>query len=106
MSLTDDELVVACRNIGFDLTCGACAGQFYTGSAMGDHTCKPSRVVPIELAELKDTIIAKLIGEKTALAARLEAARLVVNELRAKWYSEEGRASLALIASELDRNAG
>ena len=74
--------------------------------AMGDHTCKPSRVVPIELAELKDTIIAKLIGEKTALAARLEAARLVVNELRAKWYSEEGRASLALIASELDRNAG
>ena len=45
-------------------------------------------------------------GEKTALAARLGAVRLVVNELRAKWYSEEGRASLALIASELDRNAG
>ena len=40
------------------------------------------------------------------LQVRIEAARLVVNELRAKWYSEEGRASLALIASELDGNAG
>ena len=37
--LTDAELVIACRNIGFDLTCGACAGRFYTGASLGDHTC-------------------------------------------------------------------
>ena len=40
------------------------------------------------------------------LYQRLAATRRVVNELRSKWYSEEGHASLALIASELDRNAG
>lgn len=34
---------------------------------------------------------------------RLEATRRVVNELRSKWYSEEGRASLALIAAELEK---
>jgi predicted HAD superfamily Cof-like phosphohydrolase len=37
--MTDSDLVVACKNIGFDLTCGACAGQFYTGSQLGEHTC-------------------------------------------------------------------
>ena len=40
------------------------------------------------------------------LYQRLATTRRVVNDLRSKWYSEEGRASLALIASELDRNAG
>lgn len=34
--LTFDEMVAACRNIGFDLTCGACAGVFYTGYSMGE----------------------------------------------------------------------
>ncbi len=29
--LAEEQLVVACRNIGFDLTCGACAMLFYTG---------------------------------------------------------------------------
>ena len=37
--LTEEELIVACKNIGFDLTCGACAGQFYTGASLGEHTC-------------------------------------------------------------------
>jgi hypothetical protein len=37
--LSDEDCVAACRNIGFDLTCGACAGQFYTGSSLGAHTC-------------------------------------------------------------------
>jgi len=38
--LTWDELIVACRNIGYDLTCGACAGLFYTGMHLGEaHTC-------------------------------------------------------------------
>ena len=37
--MTESDLVVACKNIGFDLTCGACAGQFYTGAQLGEHTC-------------------------------------------------------------------
>lgn len=30
-ALTQEQLVVACRNIGYDLTCGACALRFFTG---------------------------------------------------------------------------
>lgn len=30
--LTHEELIVACKNIGHDLTCGACAGVFFSGS--------------------------------------------------------------------------
>lgn len=41
MGLTDEELVVACANVGVDLTCGACAGVFYTGAGLGPHTCGP-----------------------------------------------------------------
>lgn len=37
MSLTDDELVVACNNIGYDLTCGACAELFYTSVRLHPH---------------------------------------------------------------------
>ena len=45
--LTEEELVVACKNVGVDLTCGACAGVFYTGSGLGEHTCstKPAKFV-------------------------------------------------------------
>ena len=39
MPLTEEDAIVACKNIGFDLTCGACAGQFYTGASLGEHTC-------------------------------------------------------------------
>jgi hypothetical protein len=47
--LTEKELVVACKNVGVDLTCGACAGVFYTGSGLGEHTCstKPAKFVQI-----------------------------------------------------------
>lgn len=40
--LNFSELTQACRNIGFDLTCGACASLFYTGfGGYGhDETCK------------------------------------------------------------------
>lgn len=40
-SLTYEELVVACANIGYDLTCGACAARFYTGVVLerDTHTC-------------------------------------------------------------------
>ncbi len=49
--LSQSNLVIACRNIGFDLTCGACAMLFYTGytgptarhDAMpSEHTCSKS----------------------------------------------------------------
>ena len=29
--LTHDELIAACKNVGFDLSCGACACAFFTG---------------------------------------------------------------------------
>jgi hypothetical protein len=35
--LNNEQLTQACKNIGFDLTCGACAEQFFTGSRMHDH---------------------------------------------------------------------
>jgi hypothetical protein len=38
------KLVQACKNIGFDLTCGRCAEIFFTGSAISQHddTCESS----------------------------------------------------------------
>lgn len=36
-SLTHDQIEVACRNIGYDLTCGACAELFYTGEQLHAH---------------------------------------------------------------------
>lgn len=40
--LTHEQLVVACANIGYDLTCGQCASVFYTGTGIYPHdeTCK------------------------------------------------------------------
>ena len=38
-ALTAEELIVACKNIGFDLTCGRCAELFYTGVQRGP--CEP-----------------------------------------------------------------
>lgn len=42
--LTHDELAVACRNIGFDITCGSCASVFYTG--FGGHEHSEGRTTP------------------------------------------------------------
>lgn len=36
--LTYEQLVIACSNIGYDLTCGACASLFYTGYGVYPHT--------------------------------------------------------------------
>jgi hypothetical protein len=47
------ELVQACKNIGFDLTCGQCAQVFYTGhqrfgNQKHDETCSTNKVwIPI-----------------------------------------------------------
>lgn len=35
-SLNPQQLVEACKNIGYDLSCGRCAGVFFTGSALGE----------------------------------------------------------------------
>lgn len=36
--LNYDQLVAACKNIGYDLACGGCAAIFYTGTG-ATHTC-------------------------------------------------------------------
>lgn len=44
--LTMKELTQACSNIGFDLTCGACACVFFTGHGgvyPHDDACKTNR---------------------------------------------------------------
>ena len=41
--LTAEQLIVACKNIGYDLTCGECACLFYTGHRGNyphSETCK------------------------------------------------------------------
>jgi hypothetical protein len=35
--LTFDQIVAACENIGYDLTCGRCAEVFYTGGSGAPH---------------------------------------------------------------------
>ena len=41
-SLTHEELIVACKNVGVDLSCGACAEVFFTGWRV--HSCQESCV--------------------------------------------------------------
>ena len=36
-SLSPQQLLIACKNIGFDLSCGACAELFYTGTCLHEH---------------------------------------------------------------------
>lgn len=45
LGLTEDELKIALKNVGVDLSCGTCASQFYTGHEVPfDHTCgKPNK---------------------------------------------------------------
>jgi hypothetical protein len=41
--LSDEDAIIACGNIGYDLTCGACAERFFTGGSWGtehDEGCK------------------------------------------------------------------
>jgi hypothetical protein len=40
-NLTAKQIVIACKNVGIDLTCGACATLFYTGAMpqQANHTC-------------------------------------------------------------------
>lgn len=49
-TLTHAELLVACKNIGYDLSCGACAAVFYTGIGLphDKHTCTQSTEVTVD----------------------------------------------------------
>ena len=48
--LTHAQLEQACKNIGFDLSCGACAGVFFTGGSLHAHACSRSETdAPAEL---------------------------------------------------------
>lgn len=40
VDLTWKQLTAACKNIGFDLTCGGCAQLFFTGLPAHTHSCK------------------------------------------------------------------
>lgn len=38
--LTEDQLKQAFKNVGVDVTCGACMSQFFTGGTQHAHTCR------------------------------------------------------------------
>jgi len=57
----------------------------------------PREVVPAD--------ITTLIEQRDKAWLALDQVRRVVSDLQSKWYSEEGRASLSLIASELDNGS-
>ncbi len=44
--LTDEDAVTACANIGYDLTCGACAERFYTGGWWGSEHDEGCATIP------------------------------------------------------------
>jgi hypothetical protein len=68
--LTHEDLVIACTNIGVDITCGRCAGVFFTGSASEPHdpTCTTSRAADELIAEAHETLADVVIGLRAELA--------------------------------------
>src|ERR1019366_9566605 len=63
-----DQLVVACKNIGYDLTCGQCAAVFYTGWGNYPHH-KGCSTVALQSDEI------------TALRAEVQELRSINQEL-------------------------
>jgi hypothetical protein len=60
--LTFDELVVACKNIGYDLSCGQCASVFYTGAGTYPHECEEGKKTIAGISErLTMTVTAEKI---------------------------------------------
>ncbi len=82
--LTDEQAIQACRNIGFDLTCGACAEQFFTGSAMHKHDpgCKTMKPIRSQVAEFHE-----MMGQPILLAPQVPSPERV--KLRARLVTEE-----------------
>jgi hypothetical protein len=60
-NLTNDQLTAACKNIGWDLTCGGCAGQFFTGGAWNacDPTCATVRPEQPEYERRSDDTVVR-----------------------------------------------
>lgn len=58
--LTHDELIAACKNIGFDLSCGACACVFFTGHGgvyeheAGCFTAKATKPATVDVGGCHD----------------------------------------------------
>lgn len=51
-ALTGEEVLTLLRNVGVDITCGACVGIAYTGYALEAHTCgAPTPHVVMELLD-------------------------------------------------------
>lgn len=63
-ALDQEELRQACKNVGLDITCGACAEQFYTGPTSRDHdeTCFSNREART-FAEVIDNV-REALGQK------------------------------------------
>ena len=43
---TLSDVETACRNIGYDSSCGACASFFFTGASFEEHTCPGPQSMP------------------------------------------------------------
>jgi hypothetical protein len=54
--LTNDEVMIACKNIGYDLACGACAERFFTGGSWGSEHDEGCATVPALKHESRVTI--------------------------------------------------
>lgn len=60
-ALSVDQILVACRNVGIDLSCDACAETFYTGSTVHPHAhsdASSRRIAErLESAEVRKALI-------------------------------------------------
>ncbi len=67
--LTHAELIIAGRNFGLDLSCGACAAQFYTGYGgyQHDDTCTTEHLTRLGHRALR-AIDAYLEGDEDRVA--------------------------------------
>lgn len=59
--MTDEQMTQACLNIGYDLTCGACAALFYTGTSPYEHDPTCQTVSSATLRELLRRAIVEFI---------------------------------------------
>lgn len=66
-NLTADQLMVACRNVGFDLRCGACASLFYTG--YGDYQHDDNCHTTIPWSSMSATAILKALATAPQVAS-------------------------------------
>lgn len=56
MTFTLDEIILACKNIGYDLKCGACAEVFFTGATLASHEAECSSAGRKDIASSEKVI--------------------------------------------------